>query len=68
MKLITRTAIYSLFAILFVSSGSPADAQTLGFQPTVTGSAVPKRPVHIFYIDPVKGSLGARFRRLWLPD
>ena len=57
MKLITRTAIYSLFAILFVSSGSPADAQTLGFQPTVTGSAVPKRPVHIFYIDPVKGSM-----------
>ncbi|MEI8018768.1 MAG: right-handed parallel beta-helix repeat-containing protein [Schlesneria sp.] len=57
MKLLTRTAIYALFAILLISSWSQAGAQTPGFQPTVTGSAVPKRPVHIFYIDPVKGSM-----------
>ena len=57
MKLFSRSSVVNLIAVGSVLLGAQAQAQTLGFQPTVTGSPTPRAPINVFYIDPVNGSM-----------
>ncbi len=52
MALFSRSNVFCAFLVLLVCA--PLEAQT-GSNPI--GCAVPKRPVHIYYVDPINGSM-----------